>query len=797
MAFKVSARMVLELGAELISSDAVALYELVKNSVDAGSPTVEVHAQVVLRKTFYDEALEALADKAPDIGAIRAGLIANLETSAPAAARRDFQDRLLKAENEAASFAKALAQAYHDLNWIEVRDRGHGMSGEELESIFLTIGTRSRRSEKVGDDGRFKDPRHTILGDKGVGRLSAMRLGDHMTVTTSRAGEASFNILDIDWTRFSHDSSALIDDIDIAPTKGTAKPDPDSQGTRILIRDLSGDWDVGVFRRMVEEQFKRIVDPFPTSRGAPGWRDPAELFDLRFNTLVFEIPEIPDWVLGQAHAVVTADYSYDADGAARLRGHIRYGLRERETPFELVEAELISLTDPIADRLIRTSVATLRGLGPFSVRFYWYNRRILKETTVDGGVKTRKAVLDEVNTWAGGLMVFRDHFRINPYGGQDDDWLELDKKALGAKGYKVNRSQIIGQILLSSRNFALVEQTNREGLAENPSKQVLVGMLRHILITEFRRFIERVDREKKVTDETTTDDLDKLIEQASSKVELKLLELRRIAPEHSADLEELQRLVVGLGRLVDQAKVMAQEYEDDRSKFVHLAGIGLMVEFILHEIGRATHSALRVMEEIDSSRLDRAEAASLRVLSGQLSTLIKRVDTLDPLSTSRRQTKEVFDLTELVEQVIDSRSQQLARHGVTLVLDRPSGPFRIKAVRGMVLQIIENLFENAVYWLKIEQRRVRGFEPTISIRLDPVAREMLFSDNGPGVAAARAAEIFEPFVTSKPPGQGRGLGLYISREMARYHDWELSLSTEQLNDEGRSATFVVEMGAAQ
>jgi hypothetical protein len=270
--------------------------------------------------------------------------------------------------------------------------------------------------------------------------------------------------------------------------------------------------------------------------------------------------------------------------------------------------------------------------------------------------------------------VFRDHFRINPYGGQDDDWLELDKKALGAKGYKVNRSQIIGQVLLSSRNFALVEQTNREGLAENPSKQVLVGMLRHILITEFRRFIERVDREKKVTDETTTDDLDKLIEQASSKVELKLLELRRIAPEHSADLEELQRLVVGLGRLVDQAKVMAQEYEDDRSKFVHLAGIGLMVEFILHEIGRATHSALRVMEEIDSSRLDRAEAASLRVLSGQLSTLIKRVDTLDPLSTSRRQTKEVFDLTELVEQVIDSRSQQLARHGVTLVLDRPSGP---------------------------------------------------------------------------------------------------------------------------
>ena len=50
-------------------------------------------------------------------------------------------------------------------------------------------------------------------------------------------------------------------------------------------------------------------------------------------------------------------------------------------------------------------------------------------------------------------MVFRDFFRISPYGGQDDDWLELDKKALAAKSYKVNRSQIIGQVSLSSRNF--------------------------------------------------------------------------------------------------------------------------------------------------------------------------------------------------------------------------------------------------------------------------------------------------------------------------------------------------------
>lgn len=800
MAFQVSARMVLELGAELISSDAVALYELIKNGIDAGSPTVEVKMQVVLRKTFYDEALEALAeddDDDVDVARVRKGLLSNLETTAPPPVREEMARRLLSADETARDFARVLAEAYHDLNWIEVRDWGHGMSADDLEKIFLTIGTRSRREEKVGDDGKFKQPAKTVLGDKGVGRLSAMRLGDHMVVTTSRAGEREENVLDIDWTRFSHNSSALIEEIDIRPGRGKPKDEPSSQGTRILIRDLKSDWDAGTFRRMVEEQFKRIVDPFPTSRELPAWRDPAELFDLRFNTIPFEVPEIQNWVLDQAHAVVTAQYTFDADGSPRLTGHIDYRLRSKETQFDLVETELLSLTDPIADRLIRTSPRTLRDLGPFTVRFYWYNRRLLKEIDLPGTIKKRKEVLDEVNNWAGGLMVFRDHFRINPYGGQDDDWLELDKKALGARGYKVNRSQIIGQVLITSRNYELIEQTNREGLAENPFKQVLVGMLRHILISEFRRFIDRVDREKKLTDETTTDDLEKLIEQANSKIEIKLLELRRDVPEQSPALDELARLTAHLSKLVDQAKAMAQEYEDDRSKFVHLAGIGLMVEFILHEIGRATRSALSVMDQIDSSRLDRSGSASLRVLGGQLSTLVKRVETLDPLSTSRRQTKETFDVVELVGQVIDARSQQLARHNITLTFDRPSRPFRIKAVKGMLLQILENLFENAVYWLKVEQRKTRGFEGSITIHLDPVAKELVFSDNGSGVAASRALEIFEPFVTSKPPGQGRGLGLYISREMARYHDWELSLATDSLNPDGRSATFVVEMGTTE
>ncbi len=785
--------MILELGAELISSDAVALYELIKNAIDAGSPNVRISVQVVLRRSIFVEAIEAL-QAGDDVRQVRGKLLNNLEPNAPSVVREELRTALLQADDDPEEFEEVLQKVYHDLNWIEVRDRGHGMSRSELDDIFMTIGTRSRRSEKVSDAGEFRAPGRTVLGDKGVGRLSAMRLGDHMVVRTTRAGEQFESLLDIDWNLFSHESSDLIGDVVIEPTRGRRKDDSSRQGTRILIRSLKGDWDTGTFKRMVDEQFKRIIDPFPhdPEDEADETPDPNEVFDLRFNGHRHEIPGIPNWLLDQAHAVVTAEFDYRNDGSPRLRGNIDYRLRRRESDFERNEAELMSLTDPIADRLIRTGPRTLRDVGPFKVQFHWYNRRILKEIA-DLNMK-RRDVLAAVNSWAGGLMVFRDGFRINPYGGLDDDWLELDKKALGARGYKVNRSQIIGSVNLTSRNFHLVEQTNREGLADNEYKQVLVGMLRYVLISEFRNFIERVDKERKVSDESTVDDLETRIEEANDKIEVKLLELRREVPEQSETINELRRLTLTLGRLVDRAKTMAQEYEDDRSKFVHLAGIGLMVEFILHEIGRATTRALSVMDDINVEGLDRSGSASMRTLQDQLKTLGKRVETLDPLSTSRRQTKEQFDLVELIRQVVDGRAQQTSRHRIEVTLDLPSRPMRIKAVKGMLIQILENLFENAVYWLKVEQRRRRGFEAGIEIVLDPRSRELTFSDTGPGIDLRRAEQVFGAFETSKPPGQGRGLGLFISREIAQYHDWSLSVDQDALNEDGRTSTFVLELG---
>ncbi|MGI1038061.1 hypothetical protein ACRCQO_16060 [Pseudomonas aeruginosa] len=62
------------------------------------------------------------------------------------------------------------------------------------------------------------------------------------------------------------------------------------------------------------------------------------------------------------------------------------------------------------------------------------------------------------------------------------------------------------------------------------------------------------------------------------------------------------------------------------------------------------------------------------------------------------------------------------------------------------------------------------------------------------MAPERREIIFQPFITSKPVGQGRGLGLYISSELARYHGWDLFLENSiGLSRAGRLNNFILDM----
>jgi signal transduction histidine kinase len=96
------------------------------------------------------------------------------------------------------------------------------------------------------------------------------------------------------------------------------------------------------------------------------------------------------------------------------------------------------------------------------------------------------------------------------------------------------------------------------------------------------------------------------------------------------------------------------------------------------------------------------------------------------------------------------------------------------------------LFDNAIYWLEDYSQGNKRIE----IRLDGNNSTLSFSDNGPGVMKDDSPYIFEPFYTSKGEG-GRGLGLYIARQLLTKDDYSIYLAKEKSEKYLSGANFII------
>jgi signal transduction histidine kinase len=184
----------------------------------------------------------------------------------------------------------------------------------------------------------------------------------------------------------------------------------------------------------------------------------------------------------------------------------------------------------------------------------------------------------------------------------------------------------------------------------------------------------------------------------------------------------IDEAVNSLEHLMEEAQELADEFERGRSQMIHLAGLGLMVEFLAHELNRATQYALGTLAEGKKSTRPLSLQA-MQNLELQLKTLQMRLSTLDPATTSGRNRKERFDTALLAQQTLDSHSAEFERHSIkpspVVVLPR-SRPVEVSMVKGMVIQVLENLISNSVYWLKQEQR----IRPKFNARTPQMARPL-------------------------------------------------------------------------
>jgi two-component system NtrC family sensor kinase len=165
-------------------------------------------------------------------------------------------------------------------------------------------------------------------------------------------------------------------------------------------------------------------------------------------------------------------------------------------------------------------------------------------------------------------------------------------------------------------------------------------------------------------------------------------------------------------------------------------------------------------------------------------------------SRSSSGVKEPTDINKLADEYL-----RLAYHGLrakdkffnaTMKTDYDEAIGDINIIPQDMGRVILNLITNAFYVVNEKKKSgIDNYEPTVSVSTKKVGATVQVSiiDNGNGIPQNVLDKIFQPFFTTKPTGQGTGLGLSMSYDIVKAHNAELRVETE----EGKGSEFIIEL----
>ena len=158
--------------------------------------------------------------------------------------------------------------------------------------------------------------------------------------------------------------------------------------------------------------------------------------------------------------------------------------------------------------------------------------------------------------------------------------------------------------------------------------------------------------------------------------------------------------------------------------------------------------------------------------------------------------KEPTDINKLADEYL-----RLAYHGLrakdksfnaTMKTDFDKTIGNINIIPQDIGRVILNLITNAFYAVDEKKKsEIENYEPTVSVSTKKVNEDVFVSvkDNGNGIPQHVIDKIFQPFFTTKPTGQGTGLGLSLAYDIVKAHGGELKVETTQ----GEGSTFIIQL----
>lgn len=835
--FRVSARTARLIGRENIATAKGAIIELVKNGYDADSPTSIVFfdnyyskLQTNLTESYLNELIERGIDKK------LLHLIYEYDTDTYKIKSNVDDDNI-----------KKLKEKLSKLSSLYIIDSGEGMTQKIIRENWMTIGTDNKAHNYLTKTGRVK------AGAKGIGRFALDKLGSKAEMLTffnpknhepdiEENGEPTSYIgykWQVNWEDFEgefktiENVSAQLTGVEsstlhtyltnVLPTN-ILKKIPESYdyeyGTILKITELRDHWD-NYFVEQVYSDLEVLVPP----------RESNEFSIYLFSSLN---PEDYGEVLGSL--CDDFDYKIIAKADDKQNVEIKIIRNEYDTsaiPVDFFTRPSMKLTPYTRDDFIKGFWETNRSfsqllpgyseidtdktfddIGLFEFTFYYMKKTY---TTPDAERFFYKSISSSARKdWLqkfGGIKLFRDNFRVRPYGEIKDvafDWLGLgNRKAASPAGvakkdgrYRVEPENVAGAIKISRlTNVNFEDKSSREGLQENKTFQIFKELIASI-INIFESDRSYIAREMDDYDDQRYSDIRS--RQEAEDIARKILEKSRekkysgqntkadsnSKPDSSDDLKDKQLAIIA--ELNEKKDEEIERLKEEQKVLRGLASSGIVLASFSHDLSKLNsrlESRFEKLKKLISEKIDEVDYQNVENRKNPFYLMQNMKDqdvklkswlafSLGAARKDKRKRKQLFLRKYFSDFKIDWNSV-LEDRGVVL---------NINSIEDLDLRVFEidfdsifnNLLVNTIDAFNSSGNHLRQI--SISVTSNDKEIVIIYSDNGPGISKDidNPEKIFEPlFTTKRNPHsgeeEGTGLGMWLVKSIVEENDGNTKL----------------------
>ena len=663
------------------------------------------------------------------------------------------------------AFGKGMATT--DKSKIVIRDNGCGMTLDIIRKTWMNPASPAKYLDKLRGKRRTPRKGRVIQGEKGIGRFAVLKLARKVTLTTRPPGAPVETVVVYDFTRFDDDftredgeeKEIFLDEVKIDWWEREPKTlKGNRQGTVIEMESLRGVWNEALIDSLYRD-VANLTDPVS--------RLTRKKVEDKFQIRVF---------CNRENRVVSEDQAESLKSLIEDRRVFdlagRFVSKDCVYRFNNGDGwEEVSLYDERIRGLwiwrkwyedeARKKAATHQAYkcGDFEFHFYIFDF----SRGIEGRYELTQAEKKQLKLHR--IYVYRDGVRVYPYGDPEDDWLNIDMtRGTGRAGNFFSNDQVIGWIDITQEgNPRLRDKTNREGLIETGGAVADFTFL----IRTFLSYIKQHPFGH--------------YQQKQQKKNIAKSVREGIVAKQLAGLKESLVAVGESARAKDVAKITS-DYRREREFLVRraettedLAGVGLSVEMASHDImllmGRARDIALRLARDAREGTMEGVRGQA-DMLVGVLQQVVSGMGDVQTLFKSSKRRRRLIRVEPILDKIHAIYASMLDTFEIEYSKSMTgTSPLTASTTDGVLMQVLINLFDNAAYWLDTNGPS----EPrVIKVTLDSDRGEILFEDSGPGIDDGDKPYIFEPFFSGKGQ-EGRGLGLYIARQLLERQRYEIEL----------------------